>query len=107
MKRIMFFKFTLLCFPIIFLQQSAQNCKLSLPESAIARLCPGGNASYSPDGRTLATSISRNWSQEIQLWNVAARKLTSRSSVVVHQLDGRTLSSVPALYGIQRLENTS
>ena len=114
MKRIIFFKFTLLCFSIIFLRQSfAQNCtQLSLPEGAIARICPGGNIkalAYSPDGRTLASSISRNWSQEIQLWDVAARKLTltlsGGGSSIVYSPDGRTLSSGGSLWNTETGEH--
>ena len=83
----------------------AQSCsQLSLPENAIARLCTqtegwAVDLDYSPDGKTLASVISR----QVILWDV--ENMTVKSTIrdvngqsVKYSPDGKTLVCGSKLY---------
>ena len=85
----------------------AQNCtQLSLPENAIARLCPQDNQhfvdlDFSPDGKTLASVV--NYVKKVVLWDIENKtiKLTINDvngRTVRYSSDGKTLVSGDVVY---------
>ena len=82
----------------------AQSCsQLSLPENAIARLCSNVGVAvdldYSPDGKTLASVISRQvilWSIENKTVKSTIRDVNGQS--VKYSPDGKTLACGDVVY---------